>query len=379
MEFKNINPDLILRTLRRKGLRESEERKSLTDKWIETIERINDGDEKVISKIILHFKNLGNFITTMNNLGLLNYFDPFSNDLSEYQNEIFYAFYKNDTSFIWKLIDKYLSDVTKIGDKFYIDTDYDNLSGLFDTYRSDISESTISEILSGEYEMNSWDVTDDEYRDVYEELIPEKKQLVDNRIREELKEWGTIETGSELLEEIAEEQGRDDVELTDEVINRLFDDEETMQFLINSKLPDIRSDLYSIYNGCYTSTLIDEWYESLWNELEGYAIDSVEGREDYSYQKETWDKDGNRIKKTYYGVRYPVTKCLHDVAVEYLVANKNKTYSDNTFEYHGSYMSILNTLASDGDRDWLRVPRLDDWPDSTKVSKCVNEYIGDYF
>jgi len=379
MEFKNINPDLILRTLRRKGLRESEEKKSLTDKWIETIERINDGDEKVISKIILHFKNLGNFITTMNNLGLLNYFDPFSNDLSEYQNEIFYAFYKNDSSFIWKLIDKYLSDVTKIGDKFYIDTDYDNLSGLFDTYRSDISESTISEILSGEYEMNSWDVTDDEYRDVYEELIPEKKQLVDNRIREELKEWGTIETGSELLEEIAEEQGRDDVELTDEVINRLFDDEETMQFLINSKLPDIRSDLYSIYNGCYTSTLIDEWYESLWNELEGYAIDSVEGREDYSYQKETWDKDGNRIKKTYYGVRYPVTKCLHDVAVEYLVANKNKTYSDNTFEYHGSYMSILNTLASDGDRDWLRVPRLDDWPDSTKVSKCVNEYIGDYF
>ena len=379
MEFKNINPDLILRTLRRKGLRESEERKSLTDKWIETIERINDGDEKVISKIILHFKNLGNFITTMNNLGLLNYFDPFSNDLSEYQNEIFYAFYKNDSSFIWKLIDKYLSDVTKIGDKFYIDTDYGDLSELFDTYRSDISQSTISEILSGEYDMNSWDVTDDEYRDVYEELIPEKKQLVDNKIREELKEWGTIETGSELLEEIAEEQGRDDVELTDEVINRLFDDEETMQFLINSKLPDIRSNLYSTYNGCYTSILVDEWYESLWSQLEGYAIDSVEGREDYSYQKETWDKDGNRIKKTYYGVRYPVTKCVHDVAVEYLVANKNKTYTDNTFEYWGSYMGILNALAGDGDRDWLRVPRLDDWPDSRKVSKCVNEYIGDYF
>ncbi len=51
MEFKNINPDLILRTLRRKGLRESEERKSLTDKWIETIERINDGDEKLYQKL----------------------------------------------------------------------------------------------------------------------------------------------------------------------------------------------------------------------------------------------------------------------------------------------------------------------------------------
>jgi len=379
MEFKNVNPDLILRTLRRKGLHESEEKKSLNDKWIETIERINDGDVKTLSKITLHFKNLGNFISAMSNLGLLNYFDPFSYNLEDYQNEIFYAFYKNDTSFIWTLIDKYLSDVTKIGDKFYIDTDYGDLSELFDTYRSDISQSTISEILSGEYDMNSWDVTDDEYSDVYEELIPEKKQLVDNRIREELKEWGTTEAGSELMEEIAEEQGRDDVELTDEVINRLFGDEETMQFLINSKLPDIRSDLYSTYNNCYTSTLFDEWYESLWNELEGFAIDSIEGREDYTYQKDTWDKDGNRIKKTYYGVRYPVTKCVHDVAVEFLVANKNNTYSDNTFEYWGSYMGILKALVGDGDRDSLRVPRLDDWPDSRKVSKCVNEYIGDYF
>jgi hypothetical protein len=62
-----------------------------------------------------------------------------------------------------------------------------------------------------------------------------------------------------------------------------------------------------------------------------------------------------------------------------LVANKNKTYTDNTFEYWGSYMGILKALVGDGDRDSLRVPRLDDWPDSTKVSKCVNEYIGDYF
>ena len=379
MEFNNVNPDLILRTLRRKGLHESEENKSLKDKWIETIERVNDGDIKALSKITLHFKNLGNFISTMSNLGLINYFDPFSNNLEDYQNEIFYAFYKNDSSFIWKIINKYISDVTKIGDQYYVDVDYNELSKLFDTYRSDISQSTISEILSGEYEMNSWDTTDDEYRDIYEELIPEKKQLVDNKIREELKNWGTIETGSELMEEIAEEQGRDDVELTDEVINRLFYDEETMQILINSQLPDIRSDLYSIYNGCYTSTLLDEWHESLWNELEGFAIDTLEGRDEYTYQKDGWDIDGNRIERTYYGVRYLATKCLHDVAIEFLVANKNNTYSDNTFEYHGSYMNVLTALVGDGDRSELRVPRLDDWPDSTKVSKCVNEVIGDYF
>ena len=148
MEFKNVNPDLILRTLRRKGLHESEENKSLKDKWIETIERVNDGDVKTLSKITLHFKNLGNFISTMSNLGLINYFDPFSNNLEDYQNEIFYAFYKNDSSFIWKLIDTYISDVTKVGDQYYVDAGYDELSKLFDTYRSDISQTTISEILS---------------------------------------------------------------------------------------------------------------------------------------------------------------------------------------------------------------------------------------
>jgi hypothetical protein len=349
------------------------------NRYIKLIEKVNEGDREVISRIIFHFGDISKFITAMIKIGLIEYIDPFSNDLSEYQNEVFYAFYQNDISFIWTLIDKYLSDVTKIGNQYYVDADYDDLARLFDTYRSDISQSTISEILSGEYDMDMWDVTDDEYRDVYEELIPEKKQLVDDRIREELKKWGTMETGSELMEEIAEEQGRDDVELTDEVINRLFDDEDTMQFLINSQLPDIRSDLYSIYNGCYTGTLLDEWYESLWNELEGFVFDSIKDREDYSYQKETWDKDGNKIKKTYYGVRYPVTNCLRDVATEFLLANKNQTYTDNTFEYWGSYMSILTELIGYGDRDSLRVPRLDDWPDSRKVSKCVNESIGDYF
>jgi hypothetical protein len=63
-------------------------------RYIKLIEKVNEGDEKIISTIILHFGDIGKFIAAMIKIGLIEYIDPFSYELSEYQNEIFYAFYK---------------------------------------------------------------------------------------------------------------------------------------------------------------------------------------------------------------------------------------------------------------------------------------------
>lgn len=383
MIFKNVNPDLILRTYRKSNLNESDNNMTVKEKWISTIEGINDGDEKIISKIILHFKNLGNFISTMSKMGLIDYFDPFSNNLDEYQNEVFYAFYEQDNSFIWKIIDNYLSDVTKIDNDYYLDvTDFEDLSELFNYYRGDISQSAIEEILSGEYEMNYWgNVTDDEFRDVYQELTPEKKELVNNRIREEIKDetFEVTHHTPALFDEIAEKQGTEsEIIITDEVITDLLEDEESIEYIISNKVDDIKSDLYMIYEGCYRDTLVDEWYNDFWDGLVGFAIDDKTPTWG-TYQRETWDKEGKRVTKTYDVRKYKVTNCLRDVAVEFLTVNKEKTYSDNTFEYWGNYMGILKALINDGDRSHVSTPRLDDWPDSNKVSKCVNENIGDYF
>jgi hypothetical protein len=166
-------------------------------------------------------------IKKMNEEGIISYINPFDDIWDDYRNDVLYAFYMNDPSFIWKVVDEYLSnDVTKVGDDYYYDVSNwsDEFASLFNTGRNDIRESTISEILSGDYDMDMWDITDDEYRDIYDDLKPEKKQLVNDRIREDLKKMKTIDAISDLLEEIAQEQGRDDVELTDEVINRLFDE-----------------------------------------------------------------------------------------------------------------------------------------------------------
>jgi len=370
----NVNPELVIKSFK---LNESEDNKK--NMWLDLIEQFNNGSSYDFEKIERHFKSISNFIKIIDKLGLINHIEPFGVD-SDYQNQVFYAFYQNDTSFVWKIVDKYLSDVTKIGDDYYYDTTADDLAGFFDTsYRSEISRNGIESILSGEYDMNFWDVTDDVYRDVYDELTPENKKLVNERIVEELKNIKTIDTHTELLEEIAEEQGREDVELTDEVISRILQDDDTIEYLINKELGDVRSDLYNIYASCYEGTLTDEWHDSLMSELVGFVIDD-DKRDEYSYKREILDKEGNRVNRTFYGTRYKATNCIYDVVSEWLEENKDCEggYCD-TIEYFGSYDRLLADLIDDGTRKSLRVPRLDEYADHRKVESCVNGGIRDYF
>jgi hypothetical protein len=367
-----------------KNINEEEESKSSKNKerLLNLVRRLNDGDDDDVTIDVVErfFGSLSNFISLLDKNDLLFELDPFSRDWGDYQNQLFYAFYQNNSSFVWKIVDKYLSDVTKIGDDYYYDTSSDDLAGFFNTnYRSEISRNGIESILGGEYDMNFWDVTDDVYRDVYDELTPENKKEVNQRIVSDLKNMKTIDTHTELLEEISEEQGREDVELTEEVISRILNDDDTIEYLINKELDDIRSDLYIIYQGCYEGILGGEWYDSLMNELVGFVIDN-DKRDEYSYKKQVWDKDSNRVEKTFYGTRYKATNCIYDVVSEWLEENKNCEggYCD-TIEYFGSYDRLLADLIDDGARESLRVPRLDEYPDHRKVESCVNGNIGGYF
>ena len=121
----------------------------------------------------------------------------------------------------------------------------------------------------------------------------------------------------ELFEEIAEEQGtEEEIKLTDEVIARLMTDEDSIRYLINLELDEVRGNLSSIYSTCYGDILSTQWYNDLWGELVGVVVDSKDG-EDYSYQKSVWEKDGKRGTKTAYGRRYKVTKCLKDIITGY--------------------------------------------------------------
>jgi hypothetical protein len=376
---KNTLKETIIRVLR-----EEEEQKpsKIDEKLMGIIEKLNDGelDIEFINKFM---SGLDNFISLLQKRNLINLIDPFNSSFEDIQNSLFYAFYQNDKNFIWKLVDKYLSDVTKIGDEYYLDIEASDLAGFFKTYRSDISEDAIVSIISGEYEFNSWDVTDDEYGDVYENLKPEHKNTVDDRVRSELGNYDKLSIkyrSPDLFEEIAEEQGTEgEINIDDSVINRLISDKESMKYLINEELDDVRRELYSLYSMCYQDALNDEWYNSIMSELEGYVIDDRKF-DDYSYKKEAWDKDGKRITKTMYGRRYKATKCIYDIITEWLTDNKdNEGFSQSSLGYFGSLDGVLRDLINYGDKEELRVPRLDDYPDYRKVQECINDNFSSYF
>ena len=374
----------FLKFLRKKNIKEEEEQKpsKIDEKLMGVIQKLNDGevDIEFINKFM---GGLDNFIPLLQKRNLIHLIDPFNNSFSDIQNSLFYAFYENDKSFIWKLVDQYLSDVTKIGDEYYLDIDPSDLAGLFRTSRSDISEKAIESIISGEEYFDYWEVTNDEYGDVYQNLKPVHKNTVNDRVRSELGNYETLLIGyrsPELFEEIAEEQGTEGkINIDDSVINRLISDEQSMRYLINQELDDVRRELYSLYSMCYQDALQDEWYDSIMSELEGYIIDDRKG-EQYSYKKDTWNMKGDRVTKTFYGNRYKATKCIYDIVSEWLTENKNNDgYGQSNLGYFGSLEAVLMDLVNYGSKEQLRVPRLDDYPDYRKIERCINDNFSSYF
>ena len=387
MGASKIPIERVKKIYKRKLDEQEEDKISPRDQSIlNIIEQINNGElnEKFLNEF---FGGLDRFLNLVDRKGWSHLIDPFASGLEDIQNQMFYAFYQRDNNFIYEIVNRYLSDIESDGTDYYYSGDYDELAAYFSSGRNDISEKTISEILSGEYDSYQYGGfdADDEYDNVYTELDHYAKSVVDEYIVNELKTMGTLKFSTykrppELLRDIAEEQGsEEEITLTDEVITRLMSDDDCLKYLINKELDDVGSNLNSIYSGCYGDILSTEWYNDLWSALEGEVVDSREGIE-YSYKKSVWQKDGTRGSKTVYGKKYKVTKCVYDVVKGWLEVNKEKGgYNNNTIEYFGSYYVLLKDAMEYGPMDWIRVPVLDDYPDWRKMQKCMNDSVENYF
>jgi hypothetical protein len=382
MGVKRVPKKLIGNTFG-KNIREQEEEAEDKNQWLlDLINDLNNGDvdEEFLNNFIGGWER---FISIVTKKGLLHLIDPFSSEVEDYQNQLFWAFKQNDPSFVWKIVDRYLSDVTKIGDEYYVDLN--DISDLADFYEKDrdLSRETIGNILSGEHDWDPfYDVTDNVYRDCYDELDSEYQTVIKQRMTTELLAMKTIDVTyntPDLFEEIAQEQGNEDeVVLSGEVISRLLDDDDSVEYLINQEMDDIRGDLYSLYSGCYSSAWFDEAYEKVMNPLIGFVIDANEFQ-DYKYTKQVWDKEGKRVTKDAYARRYIATKCIYETVNDWIYEYRNSTHNTDTIEYYGTYKGILNQLCYEGGRDYLRTPNLPDWADSSDVEKCINQSFGDYF
>jgi hypothetical protein len=363
-----------------KNLNEDEEKKELTNtqKKLLTILKKFESEDIGKSYIENSIGGIDKFLNLLEKQNLMGYIDPLETVWDEFENLLLYKKIESDPSYIWTVVNS-LSDIVKIGDTYYFDTSAEELSGFFNTNRNDISQESIEQIIEGNYELGSWDATDDEYRDVYEQLKPENKNLVDVRIREELTKKGALDIESKLLEKIGLEQGRGYVTLDDNIITRILQDDETMRHVINRELDDVRSDLYSTYYGCYEGVLTNSWYGDIMSELVGEVIDDTTF-EEYSFKKNVYNnRTGKSEQRTMYARRYPVTDCVFSLVKDWIYEYKDSTWSDDTINYHGSYSSLLGAAMNSGLRSELRVPHLDDYADYNQVSRCVNESIGDYF
>ena len=328
----------------------------------ELIEMFNEGD----TDFIKYVNDIETFFKIVNKRGLMDELDPEGRLAEDYQNDLLLFHYQNNKEKFWEYVLKFLSDVEMVDGKPYIVVNtMGDLAEIFcDGRRNDLSRDTVEALLNGEYDSHSYgwdsyDLTDDVYRDVIEELTKENLLHLKEYITKTL-EGQQVNPHTELLEDYAKQQGHPEYVIIDQSnIDQVVDNSETMNELLDNELSDLRGELYSIYGSAYNNAYEDELYEDVWNELSTYFEKGDWVSRPHIYKKDT------EVQK----YRAPIHNFESNI-LDFL--NQNKGYSNGTLEYWGSYLGILK----DG-WDCLSVYP-SDYPDSRKVDKNINMYFSDY-
>lgn len=328
----------------------------------EFLDMFNDGELEVE-------KYFGDYYVWFNLLkkrGLIDEIDPQNAGDSEvWQNQYLLWAYQYDKPLFYKWIEKFLADVEfENGNAFLVTKDREDLAELFcDNRRNDIGQNTIAAILRGDYDYDRyWDTTDDVVRDVVNELNKENLEIFKKRLYEELKGEQLSPETSEM-ELIATEQGHNDFwEITPENLERIVEDDESLNSLLKDELSDMKSDLNSIHSNAYNSAYESTVYKEIINEINEY----FKGSGEWIERPHPFKKDA-KIQL----FKIPIID-LEGFIVDYL--DSNKEYGNSgTIEYFGSLIGLLKE-----DKDCLSI-RVPDYPDYRILDKLINEYFPDYF
>jgi hypothetical protein len=269
------------------------------------------------------------------------------------------------------IVDNYWTDVKETNGKYLMRmNDREDLSIFFDdkgrdTTARDVAKSVLSEDWWEPFD----DTTDDVYRDVIEELNDDNLKYLGEYIIDILKDV-QIETETELLETIAEEQNSEYVTINTENVSDIIGDEETMKFLMRSDLSELESELYSLHHTSYNDAYNSEKWEGITNAIKNFLGTSEIGNE---VSREVKTFDGKT--KTVYDFYVDVTNIMNEVID---VAFDMGDYR-NEFEYHGSLESIMSDYIGSGDMGGANysVPYYD-YADNTLVTENINGMLKDY-
>ena len=323
------------------------------------IDRFNEGETDFIE----HMNGFETFLKMVERQDLINELDFNQIYETEYENEYLIFLYNHNDYEFWSIVSNYLSDLKiENGVPTIVVNEPGEFANLFCDNR-DISTDTIEVLLNGEYDSHSYgwssyDLTDDVYRDVIEELTKENLLRLKEYIIKSL-EGQQIEPYTELLEDYAQQQGHPEYVIIDQSnIDQVVDNSETMKELMDNELDELKSELYSIYSSAYNNAYEEELYEDVWNELETY------------FEKGQWISKPHPYKENTSIENYTaVIKDIDSIILDFLEQNKGYYGS---LEYYGSLMSVISET-----RDCLSF-HPSDYPDSRLVDKNINMYFGDY-
>ena len=222
----------------------------------------------------------------------------------------------------------------------------------------------INSILSGENDLDLYDdTTDSVYRDVIEGLNPKNMKHLREYVVENLK-GQKIETETIELEDIAKEQGHPEYVTVDNPMTAqtIIDDKESMNYLLNTYLEDLKSELQSIHRNAYNQAYETELYRKIFSELQEY----INGYGKYYSKPHRFKKDTMTQR-----FRVPVASNFDEIILDYLISNKSRG-SRGLLEYWGEYMLIVqdeqNCLTVDSP----------DYADFSEVENNINEIFTDY-
>lgn len=327
------------------------------------LEKFNDGSLDIRD----YFNDYETWFSILDRKGLLSEIDPLNGHNSgDWQNEYILWLYKSDKTKYYKALDELMTDIIVDQDskKVYWVGEPEELSNLFcERGRNALSRETISDILSGEHNDYIYDHEIDLDSDVIDNLNKSNLSLLKEKILEELS-GNQLDPKTDVMESIAEEQGHPDYwEITSENIEKIMNDSESINSLLDEELDFIGSDLRNIYFDSLNTAYVDELHKLIWKEL-GDFFHSDEGK---------WVSFSDPKKKdtTIMEFRLPILD-FERVINDYLESYKDHGWY-GTVGYYGTFLEVLKEFS-----DCLSVYS-PDYPDYYKQIEYLNENFKDYF
>jgi hypothetical protein len=302
--------------------------------------------------------------------GELDSIDPFDDWLEEYQSKILYTMLIDlgETEVMDYVITRISGDIIKEGDKDY----YLTLDGLdeFAEFFSDSGDpndrNVVKDVMDEDFFEAFGYIDTDFYSDVIENLNEENiKSLKSMMIGNNVEAIVDDEAPTELLYQLSEEQKSNMVQIDSNNIDRIFNDEETLKYVIMVNFEDMMYDMENLYNRSYNNAYEVELSNMIWDELTEY----------FNVEDKKWFK----VKNGHQFMIRINPGVIPNMVIDFLRTTGGEyDYYGTTLDDLGSFTNLLQYLMEEGVYEYLSF-RIPDYPDYRLVVKSINDGFNDYF